>query len=222
MKMLRYFSLRDPKVFLLCDQSGRCAFHLAAQYSESVVLLHTILQIDQAMTKSLFGDDDITPLGLLCRRLEFPTFHQMVTCLLEVKSSEEVVYDACIVIYINTESKDHRILPGSLGERTMTLLRFLLEANLDVMKHQSQWVFRPACRYLRGELGVAVLSLFITKNSSGLKFAHSNGCLPIHYVAMHSSVDVLKLLQSAYPELFTMLINHTNLLHLVFYGMCVQ
>jgi hypothetical protein len=30
MKMVRYFSLRDPKAFLLCDQSGRCALHLAA------------------------------------------------------------------------------------------------------------------------------------------------------------------------------------------------
>lgn len=46
MEMVRYFSLRDPKAFYLFDQKGRCAIHLAVQYSESVELLQTILQID--------------------------------------------------------------------------------------------------------------------------------------------------------------------------------
>jgi hypothetical protein len=67
------------------------------------------------MTKSLFEDDngsDITPLGLLCSRLEFPTFYEMVACLLEVDSSGEVVYDTiteCIGTYVKSESKDRNL-----------------------------------------------------------------------------------------------------------------
>jgi ankyrin repeat protein len=222
MKMVRYFCLRDPKAFLLCDQSGRCALHLAAQYSESVELLQTILQIDQAMTKRQDNEIGITPLGLLCRRLEFPTFREMVACLLEVDSSEEVVYDAiyeCRGTYVESESKDPQIFPGSRGERMVTLLSILLEANLDALKHRDSWVFHHACEHLRGELGVVVLSSFLAKNSTGVRVDHS-GYLPIHYAAMYSSLDVMKLLQKAYPESLSMLGNDGNtLLHTVFYGM---
>jgi hypothetical protein len=177
------------------------------------------------MTENLFEDNygsDVRPLGLLCRRLEFPTFYQMVACLLEVDSSEVVVFDAineCITTYINTESKDHRIFPGSRGDRTVTLLRFLLEANLGAIKNNSSYALLLACEYLRGELGVAVLSLFIAKESGGLKKIHSSGCLPIHSAAIFSSVDVLKLLQSVYPESLTMLASYGNtLLHKACYG----
>jgi hypothetical protein len=76
MSMVKYFCIRDPKAFLLCDRSTRCALHLAAEYSESVELLQTILQIDQAMTKNSIYD--LKSLGSLCRRLEFPTFHRYI------------------------------------------------------------------------------------------------------------------------------------------------
>jgi hypothetical protein len=186
-----------------------------------VELLQTILQIDQAMTKRQDNEIDITPLGLLCRRPEFPTFREMVACLLEVDSSEEVVYDAiyeCIGTYVESESKDHQIFPGSRGERMVTLLSILLEANLDALKYHDSCLFHHACQYLRGELGVVVLSLFIAKNSTGVRVVRS-GCLPIHYAAMYSSLDVMKLLQRAYPESLSMLVdNGDTLLHRVFYG----
>jgi hypothetical protein len=40
-----------PEASVLCDQSGRYALHLVAQYSESLELLQDILQIDQKITK---------------------------------------------------------------------------------------------------------------------------------------------------------------------------
>jgi hypothetical protein len=119
MSMVKYFCLRDPKAFLLCDQSGRCTLHLAAQYSDSVELLQMILQIDQTMTKSLCKDDVMTPLGPLCRRLELTTFNEMFTCLIQVDSSDEIVYDGvigCLESYISIQSMDHCIHPRSRGK----------------------------------------------------------------------------------------------------------
>jgi hypothetical protein len=37
--LVRFFCIRDPRAFASCDQSGRCALHLVAQYSERVELL---------------------------------------------------------------------------------------------------------------------------------------------------------------------------------------
>jgi hypothetical protein len=51
MSLVRYLSLRDPKAFILCDKRNRCALHFVAQYSESLELLQTVLQIDHTMTK---------------------------------------------------------------------------------------------------------------------------------------------------------------------------
>jgi ankyrin repeat protein len=101
----------------------------------------------------------------------------------------------------------------------VTLLSILLEANLDVLKHCDSWVFHLACEHLRVELGVVVLSLFIAKNSTGVRVDRF-GHLPIHYAATYSSLDVMKLIQKSYPESLSMLGDHGNtLLHRVFYGM---
>jgi hypothetical protein len=42
----KYSRVRDPKAPVLRDQSGRCALHLVAQFSESLELLKDILRID--------------------------------------------------------------------------------------------------------------------------------------------------------------------------------
>jgi hypothetical protein len=104
--LVTHLCLLNPKAFAICDQSGRCALHLVAQYSESIELLQNILQMDCKMTKSFVdvkrNGMQITPLGLLCRRLYFATidksatFDKMISCLLEADSSVEVIYDGII------------------------------------------------------------------------------------------------------------------------------
>jgi hypothetical protein len=194
MAMVKYFCIRDPKVFQLCDQSDKCALHLAAQYSESVELLQTLLQIDETMTNMEAEDEDgfsPTPIGLLCRRRDFLTFHKMVACLIAADSTSAVIVHGIIhsiESYKNSKFEDHNINPGSRGERTMILLGMLLDANVDVTKDD---IFHCASTVLRGELGVAVLSLFHTKDSIGVKrFQGGSGTLPIHYAAADSSVEV--------------------------------
>jgi hypothetical protein len=147
--MVRYFCIRDPKSFLLRDQSGRCTLHLAAQYSESVDLLQTLLQINEKMADFEFEDYDndnfgIKPLGLLCRRSEFLTFHDMLGCLIAIDSSDEMICEGinqCFKSYEGSELGDHNISPGSRGERTMNLLQILLNANIDAIKYSDAWIF---------------------------------------------------------------------------------
>jgi ankyrin repeat protein len=62
----------------------------------------------------------------------------------------------------------------------------------------------------RGELGIAVLTLFHSKNSEGIR-AYHKGRLPVHIAASHSSLDMLKFLVRAYPESLTMVVGRQKI-----------
>jgi hypothetical protein len=194
-----------------CDKSGRCALHLVAQYSESLELLEDILQIDHKMTKLVFEFEDTgeesTSLGFLCRRPHFPTFDAMVLTLIEVDSSVDVIYDGMINHIRSYDDCIHQdTSPGSRGANSLILFRKLLDANSAVAEYDNSNIFYQACMYLRGELGMSVLSLFLTKSGTGFKVVN-NGSLPIHIAALHSCLEVVKFLHRAYPESISMLSN---------------
>jgi hypothetical protein len=205
-------------VYTKCDESDRCALHLVAECSESLELLEDILQIDHKMTKlGLETEDtgeDITPFGLLCRRPHFPTFDAMVSTLIEVDSSVEVISDGMInylMSYENFFNQDTS--PGSRGAKSLILLGTLLDANPAVAEYDDSNIFHEACMLLRGELGIFILSLFLNKNSTGVKIVN-DGSLPIHSAARHSCLEVVKFLHKAYPESISMLSKYGfSLLH---------
>jgi hypothetical protein len=58
--------------------------------------------------------------------------------------------------------------------------------------------------YLRGELGISVLSFLLSKNGTGVKVVN-DGDLPIHSAAHYSCLEVVKFLHKAYPESISML-----------------
>lgn len=94
------------------------------------------MQIDCRMTEMYFTDkntgEEIMPLGLLCRRLDFPSFDKMVFCLLEVDSTVEVICSGiyeCLASF--NESTQRVISPGFKG---LILLGNLSEANPAVTK----------------------------------------------------------------------------------------
>jgi hypothetical protein len=156
-------------------------------------------------------DYDTTPLGLLCGRIEFPSFHEMFLCLIEIDSTVPVIFDG-IVAYCMRQDISYQdislcqdISPGSRGHDTLALFEELLYANIDVAKRADSIIFLLVCRYLRGGLCIAVLSLFLTKNSDGIKCVCA-GQLPIHVAAAYSSLDVLKYLLKEYPESLTTVI----------------
>jgi hypothetical protein len=174
-------------VYTKCDESGRCALHLIAQYSESLELLEDILQIDHKMTKMVFEIEDTgvetTPLGILCSRPHFPTFDAMVLCLIKFDSSVEVIYDVMIDNLMSYKDCFHQdTSPGSRGANSLILLRTLLDANPAVAEYDDSRIFHEACGYLRGELGISVLLLLLSKNGTGVKVV-KDGDLPIHSAA---------------------------------------
>jgi hypothetical protein len=159
--------------------------------------------------------ETVTPLGTLCKRSHFPTYEKMVSCLIEVDSSVQVIHDGIFHCFFPYEKDLSQIIsPGSSGERSLTLIRNLLEANLAVIKYRDSSIFHEACVNLRGKLAISVLSFFLTKDSTGVK-SIKEGYLPIHRAARYSCLDVVMFLHKAYPESIPMLGNQSrSLLHL--------
>jgi hypothetical protein len=202
-------SKREGDAVIMCDESGRCALHLVAQYSESLELLEDTIQIDHKMTKMVFETEDtdveITPLGLLCSRPHFPTFDAMVLPLIEVDSSVDIIYDGMSNHLMSYDDCLHQdTSPGSRGAKSLILLGTLLDANPAVAEYDDSNIFHNACTYLRGELCISVLSLFLLKNGIGIK-AFNYGNLPIHYAAANSCLEVVKFLHKIYPESISIL-----------------
>jgi hypothetical protein len=212
-------SKREGDAVLMCDESGRCALHLVAQYSESLELLEDILQIDHKMTKMVFESGDMeaaaTPLSLLCNREHFPTFDAMVLFLIGVDSSVKTVFNGMSNHLMSFNECLHQdILPGSRGAKSLILLGMLLDANPAVAEYNTFFIFDQACMYLRGELGITILSLLLSKNGTGIKFDDDRD-LPIHSSARRSCLEVVKFLHKAYPESISMLNDYgKSLLHL--------
>jgi hypothetical protein len=179
MSLVRYFSLRNPKAFLLCDQQGRCALHLVTMFAESLELLQSMLQIDHTMTNRKIANAPIgkkSALGLLCRRLEFPRLKEMILSLVEVDCSVAVIYDGIIgCMRSNEKPLFSDIIPGTGGERIFDLIKVLLNANPEAANRGNFTIFHEACRYLRGQLGIAVLTFFLTKNGDGFRSLTNNG-----------------------------------------------
>jgi hypothetical protein len=216
MSLVHFFSLRDPKAFLLCDQQGRCALHLVAIFSESLELLQSMLQIDHTMTNRRITSAPVhgvrTALGLLYKRLEFPRLKEMITSLIEVDSSVAVIYDGIIGCILRAFSDNIR---GTGAERILDRIKVLLNANPEAAKHNNSTIFHEACSYVTGQLGIAVLTFFLTKNVDGFRSLSIDGSLPIHHAAGYATVDMLIFLHQAYPESLSILNpDKCNLLHL--------
>jgi ankyrin repeat protein len=128
----------------------------------------------------------------------------MLSCLIEVDSTVEVTSDGvvqCMQQYKGSSYQDSS--PGSRGDSTLILVGKLLDANPDVATYRNSGIFHSACSCLRGELGIDMLSLFLTKNSEGIKSINFV-FLPIHSAAANSSLDMIKFLLKVHPESFSM------------------
>jgi ankyrin repeat protein len=219
MSLVRKMCLRDPQAFILCGHSGKSALHLVAQYSESLEVLQSVLQIDHTLTRKKvdvpYRRSKVSPLGLLFGRSDFPSFHEMFLCLIDIDSTVEVIFDGihqCILQYKGSPNQETS--PGSRGNKSLILIGKLLDANADVTKYSSSRIFHLACYCLRGELGIAVLNLFLSKNSEGIK-SFRMGSLPLHVAAMSLSLDVIQFLLKVNPESLTMVTSEGDTLLLI-------
>jgi hypothetical protein len=221
-QLMRYLSLRDMKSFTMSFREedgdnpvGRNPLQLAAECSESVELLKSLMQIDHSMARCPRNQigytsgytKPVTALGFLCERSQFSSFHDMFQCLIAADSSYEVVRDAlicCFKFYGRSNCTDIKVV--------LALIESLLQANTTIMNHEVGYenykIFHWACEHLEGELGVSVLSLLSTKCDNEVATwllpsdpnIASSVTLPIHYAANNSSLNVLKLLLELCPE----------------------
>jgi hypothetical protein len=112
--LVRKICIRDPQAFVLCDRKGKSALHIVAQYRESLEVLQIILQIDHSLTKKKvdgpYDNFETAPLGLLCGRSDFSSFHKMFLCLIEVDSTVDVIYDGVTQCIQQYKSSSHQEL----------------------------------------------------------------------------------------------------------------
>jgi hypothetical protein len=85
--------------------------------------------------------EKITPLGLLCRRPHFSTFDKMFLCLIRADSTVKEISDGIIQCMQSCrKGLSDDISPGSSGERSLILIRKLLDANPAVAEYDNSLV----------------------------------------------------------------------------------
>jgi hypothetical protein len=175
------------------DTNPLYLLHFAAEYSESIEVLQMLLQVDTGVTSIRVGPEEPYegefPLGLLCRREEFPGFWDMVSCLLKEDSSDEVIVNAisCVIT--------------AKGLNTLPLIEMLLKANPEAAKEE--FLLHEICEHIKGDFCIKILSLFIAIDKDAIQNADvcpADHQLPIHYAAECNSLEVLEFLLSEYPE----------------------
>jgi hypothetical protein len=148
--------------------------------------------------------------------LRLASFNKMFSCLIGVDSSVEMIYDGmlrlietyCSFLYYDTVSE-------SRDKDSLILFRNLLDANPNAAKYNNAKAFHKACTYLKGNFGIAVLALIISKDGTVVQIVSEERSLLIHNAAGYSCLNVLQLLQKSFPESISALDNkEKSLLHL--------
>ena len=213
--LLRYFSICNRQAHFIPS-----VLHVTCQLGQPTEeLLKFLLQLDSSQTAKRYGtgsDDeynDCTPLGHLCYNK--CCNEGLMTCLLDVDSSPEVVIDALFACTRSSDMLEQFDLLSKyrdwvvLQEQEELLLNRLLYSVL------SQWPSLPS------SLCIAVLQRLLAVRPNVIKEMH-DGCLPVHVAAQHCDVDVMEFLLGEFPESAMIVTEHThfpyhyryNLLHL--------
>jgi hypothetical protein len=217
MSLLSFFLKIHPKAFTIPTSDDAKFYqvfpsyplHIAAEHSESVEVLQKLLQVDTGITSTIatnftHGSGVSYPLGLLCRRDEFPGFWDMISCLLEVDSSAKVIENAISGVIT------------AKGHNTLKLIEMLLKANPEAANCSHEPLLHEICEHIKGDLCLQVLSLFIAINEDAIIYAEEDenvGYLPVQYAAAYNTIEVLEFVWNEFPV--SPLCHHDNtLLHL--------
>jgi hypothetical protein len=210
------------------------ALHVACCYgTPTVELLQYLLQLDssQAKEKKSSGDayrDDHCPLGQLCfnfvkRADELPNAEDLVSCLLEVDKSKEVVGDAvcgCLEGYSEADSNDAVIVVDRRNGRLYGMIEMLLKANPEAAKYRgpdsgSNILHRACWNSLTSELCIDIVKLVLALHKDAVREADEEDQLPVHFAAEKCDVEVVEFLLGLCPEAASVATsNGHNLLHL--------
>ena len=211
MTLLRYFSTCNLQALIsrktvtnsLINYSTRLSLlHTACEYGQPTEeLLQFLLQMEISQTHC----DGYTPLGHLCRNNSCN--ERLITCLLDVDSSAEVVGNgirACIY------SEDH--------SNTLEKIDLLLKANPEAAKYRGVYGYENLLQSanrstMPSELCIDIMKRILAIHPDAVKevTGRSDTCpiaiddLPVHTAVKYGSLEAMEFLLSVYPESATML-----------------
>ena len=150
----------------------------------------------------------MTPLGYLC--VNSFCSDRLMTCLLEVDSSAEVIGNG---------------IAGCLGSTDYTVIlervEMLLKANLEAAKYRNSAnanLLRFAAHYgkMPFQLCIDIMQRILAIHNDAVREMDSDGWLPVHAAARDGAVEVMEFLLSLYPESASMVttVGLNNLLYL--------
>ena len=220
MSLIQHFSICNQRAFTMSASYpnrgdpllyGFTALHASSNYGQPTEeLIKHLLQLDSSQTKKKCGKNGLTPLGYLCKCSTGSSNGRLVTCLLEVDSSTEVVGNGirgCI------ESTDH--------DYVLEKVKMLLKANPEAAKyHDSIGENLLHCaadrRKISFQLCIDIMQQILSIHKEAVREVDSIGRLPVHNAARDSTEEVMEFLLGLYPEsasiVFTLVsFNHLHL-----------
>ena len=202
MSLIQHFSICNQKAFTMSasyssrgDVSLYCysALHAACDLGQPTEeLLKHLLQLDSLQTKKMTSGSGFTPLGYHCASSSCSD--RLITCLLEVDSSAEVVGDGIAGCLKSTD--DSRML-----ER----VDMLLKANPEAAKYRdgdNENLLHLAARQgqLPPQLCINIMQRILAIRKDAVRKVDSQEWLPVQNAARLSTVEVMEFMLGLYPE----------------------
>jgi ankyrin repeat protein len=227
MQLIRTLSVCSPTAF--ASATTVSALHVACRYgTPTVELLQHLLQIDSSQAKvkvSFIGDDDEhCPLVQLCFNLmesadELSNAEDLVSCLLDMNKSEEVVGNAlfgCLEAFALLKSRNGAVIDGA-SSRVYGMVEMLLKANPEAANHRdsrNDTLLHLMClNSLPSKLCIDIMKLVLALHKDAVQERSSLGWLPVHCAAEFCDLEVLEFLLGLNPESATSLTSEgSNLL----------
>ena len=226
LSLIRYFSVFSQHAFTMsASYSGRgdpllygySALHAPCDLGQPTEeLLKHLLQLDSSQLKMKKRDEiSCTPLAYPCTPLAYLCANtncndRLITCLLEVDSSVELVWSGIAGCLIPCDD-------FPVSER----VEMLLKANPEAAKHRNSngmnlLHLTARHRKLSPQLYIDIMQRILAVHKEAVREVDSNGWLPVHIAARSSTVEVMEFLLSLYPESASMVTTDfsTNLLYL--------
>ena len=169
-------------------------------------LLKHLLQLDISQMKKKCPKKDLTPLSHLFENSNCSD--RLVSCLLEVDSSAEVI-----------GSVIHGCLKSTDCSRMLERVEILLKANPEAAKyHDASMNLLKLAVYegkLPSQLCIDIIQRILTIHKDAVREVDEDGWLPVHYAAEFSTVEVMEFLLGLYPESASVVTSdNSSLLHL--------
>ena len=219
MSLIQYFSVCNQQAFSMsASYSSRrdpspysfSALHAACYYGQPTeMLLKLLLQLDSSQTKMKCSRNGLTPLGYLCTNSSFSD--RLITCMLEVDSSVEVVGNVIVGCLASID-----------GSCVLERVDMLLKANPEAAKYRDVDgcnLLHLAAQYEEMpiiQLCISIMMRILSIHKDAVQEVDSRGWLPIHTAARESTVEVMEFLLGLYPESASVVTTSgsLNLLHL--------